>query len=34
MEFTWITVDGAPLAGNALPVFADGKTHEVDVLLG
>ncbi len=29
-----ITVDGAKVKGNILPVFADGKTHKVLVLLG
>ena len=29
-----ITVDGAPIEGNTLPVFGDGKTHEVQVVMG
>ena len=29
-----ITVDGSPLSGCVLPVFNDGKTHEVVVVLG
>ncbi|MBN1361182.1 MAG: hypothetical protein JW993_11340 [Sedimentisphaerales bacterium] len=29
-----ITVDGKPLEGNVVPVFADGKTHEVAVVMG
>jgi cellobiose phosphorylase len=29
-----ITVDGVPLQGQVLPVFADGKTHTVQVLMG
>ncbi len=29
-----ITVDGVSLAGNVLPVFGDGRTHEVVVTLG
>ncbi len=30
---TTITVDGEPLEGNVLPVFEDGRTHEVSVIL-
>jgi cellobiose phosphorylase len=29
-----ITLDGNPIDGNILPVFEDGKTHTVEVLLG
>jgi len=29
-----VTVDGQAIDGNVLPVFADGKTHEVVVTLG
>ena len=29
-----VVVDGAAIEGNVLPVFADGKTHEVVVTLG
>ncbi|MBQ6175435.1 MAG: glycosyl transferase [Clostridia bacterium] len=29
-----VTVDGKAIEGNVLPVFADGKTHEVTVTLG
>lgn len=29
-----ITVDGVAHEGNVLPIFADGKTHDVEVLLG
>jgi cellobiose phosphorylase len=29
-----ITVDGNPLNGVVLPVFGDGKTHEVSVVMG
>jgi cellobiose phosphorylase len=29
-----ITVDGKPVATNVLPVFADGKTHDVKVVIG
>ena len=29
-----VTVDGQAIAGNVLPVFADGKTHQVTVTLG
>ncbi len=29
-----ITVDGKPLDSNVVPVFADGKTHEVAVVMG
>lgn len=29
-----IIVDGEPLAGNVLPIFRDGKTHSVFVLMG
>ena len=29
-----VTVDGQAIEGNVLPVFADGKTHQVTVTLG
>ena len=29
-----VTVDGAPIEGNVLPVFGDGKEHQVTVVLG
>ncbi|MBQ7519039.1 MAG: glycosyl transferase, partial [Clostridia bacterium] len=29
-----VTVDGAPIEGNVLPVFGDGKEHKVTVVLG
>ncbi|RMD80732.1 MAG: glycosyl transferase family 36, partial [Chloroflexi bacterium] len=29
-----VEVDGQPLAGNVVPVFADGQTHRVRVVLG
>ena len=29
-----VTVDGKEIAGNVLPVFGDGKTHQVTVVLG
>ena len=29
-----ISMDGNPIEGNLLPVFTDGKTHEVEVLMG
>jgi hypothetical protein len=29
-----VTVDGRAIEGNVLPVFADGKAHEVVVTLG
>ncbi len=29
-----VTVDGQDIVGNVLPVFADGKTHQVEVILG
>ena len=29
-----VTVDGAPIEGNVLPVFADGQVHQVEVILG
>jgi cellobiose phosphorylase len=29
-----LTVDGAAVAGNTLPLFGDGKTHAVEVVLG
>ncbi|MBR6761254.1 MAG: glycosyl transferase [Oscillospiraceae bacterium] len=29
-----VTVDGNAIEGNVLPVFADGKTHTVEVVLG
>ena len=29
-----VTVDGQEIAGNVLPVFGDGKTHQVVVVLG
>ena len=29
-----VTVDGKAIEGNVLPVFADGKVHEVKVVLG
>ncbi|MGB9593984.1 MAG: GH36-type glycosyl hydrolase domain-containing protein, partial [Anaerolineae bacterium] len=29
-----ITVDGRPLEGQVLPVFADGQTHSVEVVMG
>ena len=31
---TGITVDGKEIAGNIIPVFGDGKEHEVEVILG
>ena len=29
-----VTVDGRAIEGNVLPVFADGKVHQVEVILG
>ncbi len=29
-----ITVDGAPIAGNIVPIFVDGQTHHINVVLG
>ena len=29
-----VTVDGKAIEGNVLPVFADGKVHQVEVVLG
>ncbi len=29
-----VTVDGNAVEGNVLPVFGDGKTHEVEVIMG
>ena len=29
-----VTVDGKAIEGNVLPVFGDGKTHEVEVIMG
>ena len=29
-----VTVDGKAIDGNVLPVFADGKAHQVEVTLG
>jgi len=29
-----ITVDGLPISGNVLPVYADGQRHKVEVVLG
>jgi len=29
-----ITVDGNEISGNILPVFNDGKTHKVEVIMG
>ena len=29
-----VTVDGKAIEGNVLPVFGDGKTHQVTVTLG
>ncbi|MFN8379413.1 MAG: glycosyl transferase family 36 [Anaerolineae bacterium] len=29
-----VTIDGQPLNGNLLPVYADGKTHSATVILG
>lgn len=29
-----ITVDGKSIEGNVLPVFSDGKTHDVEVIMG
>jgi cellobiose phosphorylase len=29
-----VTVDGAPLAGNVLPIFGDGQTHRVEIEMG
>ena len=29
-----VTVDGAAIEGSVLPVFGDGKVHEVKVILG
>jgi len=29
-----VTVDGKAIDGNVLPVFGDGKTHEVEVIMG
>ena len=29
-----VTVDGKAIEGNVLPVFNDGKTHEVEVIMG
>ena len=29
-----VTVDGAAIEGNILPAFGDGKTHNVEVVMG
>jgi cellobiose phosphorylase len=29
-----VKVDGKEVAGNAVPVFGDGKTHQVKVTMG
>ena len=29
-----VTVDGAAIDGNVLPVFGDGKAHSVEVVMG
>ena len=29
-----VTVDGQAIEGNVLPAFADGKAHQVEVVLG
>ena len=29
-----VTVDGNAIEGNVLPVFGDGKTHNVEVVMG
>jgi len=29
-----LTVDGKVIAGNIIPLFADGKIHKVEVVLG
>jgi cellobiose phosphorylase len=29
-----MVVDGKPIEGNVVPAYADGKTHEVKVILG
>jgi cellobiose phosphorylase len=29
-----VTVDGAPIEGSLVPIFADGKTHTVEVTMG
>jgi cellobiose phosphorylase len=29
-----VRIDGRPLDGNRLPLFGDGGTHEVQVVLG
>jgi len=29
-----VTVDGKAIEGNVLPVFADGKNHAVEVVMG
>ena len=29
-----VTVDGNAIEGNVLPVFGDGKTHAVEVVMG
>ena len=29
-----LTVDGSPVEGRVLPVFADGGTHRVEVVMG
>ena len=29
-----VTVDGNAIDGNVLPVFGDGKTHKVEVVMG
>ena len=29
-----VTVDGKAIEGNVLPVFNEGKTHEVEVIMG
>jgi cellobiose phosphorylase len=29
-----VTVDGAPMSGNVLPIFGDGKEHGVEVIMG
>jgi cellobiose phosphorylase len=29
-----VKVDGKEIAGNVVPVFGDGKTYQVDVIMG
>lgn len=29
-----ITVDGVPIEGNAVPLYTDGKEHNVEVIMG